>query len=42
MQGRFAFDRLVTFYPFADINRAAADSEAGLTLKPVLLVDGHA
>lgn len=41
MQGRFAFDRLVKFYPFDAINQAAADSEAGVTLKPILLMDGH-
>ncbi|OMG69565.1 NAD(P)-dependent alcohol dehydrogenase [Burkholderia ubonensis] len=41
LQGRFAFDKLVKFYPFADINRAAADSEAGTTLKPILLIDNH-
>ncbi|MGU7779221.1 NAD(P)-dependent alcohol dehydrogenase [Burkholderia sp. PU8-34] len=41
LQGRFAFDKLVKFYPFADINRAAADSEAGATLKPILLIDDH-
>ncbi|MGY4816020.1 NAD(P)-dependent alcohol dehydrogenase [Pseudomonas chlororaphis subsp. piscium] len=41
MQGRFAFDRLVKFYPFNEINQAAADSEAGKTLKPILLIDGY-
>ncbi len=41
MQGRFAFDRLVKLYPFDEINQAAADSEAGVTLKPILLMDGH-
>ncbi|MFZ6047535.1 NAD(P)-dependent alcohol dehydrogenase [Pseudomonas sp. CR3202] len=41
MQGRFAFDRLVKFYPFDEINQAVADSEAGVTLKPILLMDGH-
>lgn len=34
--GRFPIDRLVRFYDFRDINRAAADSEAGITIKPVL------
>lgn len=42
LQGRFAFDKLVTFYPFNDINRAAADSEAGTALKPILLMDSAA
>ncbi len=35
-QGRFPFDRLIKFYDFADINQAAADSETGVTIKPVL------
>ncbi|WP_227698281.1 NAD(P)-dependent alcohol dehydrogenase [Pseudomonas chlororaphis] len=38
-QGHFAFDRLIRFYPFAQINQAAHDSETGLTLKPVILID---
>lgn len=35
-QGRFPFDRLVKFYPFEELNRAMADSESGLTIKPIL------
>jgi len=35
-QGRFPFDRLVTFYDLADVNRAAEDSEHGRVVKPVL------
>jgi aryl-alcohol dehydrogenase len=35
-QGRFPFDRLVRFYPFANINEAARDSLSGDTVKPVL------
>jgi aryl-alcohol dehydrogenase len=35
-QGRFPFDRLITFYPFEDINQAVADMEAGRVVKPVL------
>jgi aryl-alcohol dehydrogenase len=35
-QGRFPFDRMVSFYDFADINKAAEDSEKGKTLKAVL------
>ncbi|KTW08147.1 alcohol dehydrogenase [Sphingomonas sanguinis] len=35
-QGRFPFDRLVKFYDFADINQAVADSESGVTIKPIL------
>jgi aryl-alcohol dehydrogenase len=36
-QGRFPFDRLVTTYPFSEINQAFADSEAGITIKPVVI-----
>ena len=35
-QGRFPFDRLVRFYPFDQINEAIADSESGVTIKPIL------
>ena len=35
-QGRFPFDRMITFYPFDDINRAVEDMEKGLVIKPVL------
>ena len=35
-QGRFPFDRLITFYDLADINQAAADSQSGAAIKPVL------
>lgn len=35
-QGRFPFDRIITFYPFDDINQAVADMEAGKVIKPVL------
>ena len=41
-QGRFPFDRLLTFYPFAEIARAFADAHSGKTIKPVLLMDGDA
>jgi Zn-dependent alcohol dehydrogenase len=27
---------MITFYPLADINRAAQDSTSGATIKPVL------
>jgi len=37
-QGRFPFDRLVKFYDFADINQAVEDSEAGVTIKPILRI----
>jgi aryl-alcohol dehydrogenase len=35
-QGRFAFDRMITFYPFEQINQAVEDSEKGRVLKAVL------
>ncbi len=34
--GKFSFDRLVTFYPFDDINQAGSDSHDGRVIKPVL------
>jgi aryl-alcohol dehydrogenase len=37
--GRFPFDRLVKFYPFAAINRAIADARKGDTIKPVLRIN---
>jgi aryl-alcohol dehydrogenase len=36
MAGRFPVDRMATFYDLADINRAAAESASGQTIKPVL------
>jgi aryl-alcohol dehydrogenase len=36
MAGRFPIERMITFYDLADINRAAAESSAGKTIKPVL------
>jgi aryl-alcohol dehydrogenase len=39
MQGRFPFDRLVTFYDFDEINSAAADSEKGGTIKPIVRIN---
>lgn len=35
-QGRFPFDRLVTFYELDEINQAAHDSESGKVIKPVI------
>jgi len=35
-QGRFPFDRLITFYQFDDINKAVEDMEKGHVIKPVL------
>lgn len=37
-QGKFPFDKLIKFYKFDEINQAAKDSEAGVTLKPVIRV----
>lgn len=34
--GQFPLERMVTFYDLNDINRAAADSESGRAIKPVL------
>jgi len=36
LAGHFPVDRLITFYELADINRAAAESASGKTIKPVL------
>jgi aryl-alcohol dehydrogenase len=35
-QGRFPFDKLITFYPFDEINQAVEDMEQGRVIKPVL------
>jgi aryl-alcohol dehydrogenase len=40
-QGRFPFDRLLTFYPFHDIARAFEDIEAGKVIKPVLMMEAN-
>ena len=34
--GRFPVERMITFYDLADINRAAAESATGKTIKPVI------
>jgi aryl-alcohol dehydrogenase len=36
MQGRFPFDRLISFYPFDQINQAAEDTEHGIAIKPIV------
>jgi aryl-alcohol dehydrogenase len=36
MEGKLPVERMMTFYDLADINHAAADAEAGRTIKPVL------
>jgi aryl-alcohol dehydrogenase len=35
-QGRFPFDRMISYYPFDEINRAVEDMEEGRVMKPVL------
>jgi aryl-alcohol dehydrogenase len=35
-QGRFPFDRMISYYPFDEINRAVEDMEKGRVMKPVL------
>ena len=37
-QGRFPYDRLVTTFPFTDVNAAFAASKSGEAIKPVLLM----
>lgn len=39
-QGRFPFDKLVRFYPFEALNQAMADSESGVTIKPIVRFEG--
>jgi aryl-alcohol dehydrogenase len=34
--GKFPIEKMITFYELADINRAAAESSSGKTIKPVL------
>jgi len=36
MQGMLPIERMITFYPLAEINRAARESNDGTTIKPVL------
>lgn len=36
LQGRFPFDKLCKFYEFDQVNEAMADSERGVTIKPIL------
>jgi aryl-alcohol dehydrogenase len=35
-QGRFPFDKMITYYPFEEINKAVEDMEKGRVVKPVL------
>jgi aryl-alcohol dehydrogenase len=36
MQGRFPFDRLITFYPLSAINQACEDAQTAKAIKPVV------
>ena len=36
IEGKFPIEKMITFYDLADINRAAAESSSGKTIKPVL------
>lgn len=38
-QGRLPFDRMLAYYPFAEIGQAFADAHAGRVIKPVLLME---
>ena len=38
-EGRFPYDELITYYPLADINEAAADSLSGKVIKPIVRFD---
>ena len=38
-QGRFPLERLVRRYPFAEVNRAVDDSDAGEAIKPILMME---
>ena len=40
MDGKLPADRMMTFYPLAEINRAARDSTSGAAIKPVLSMPG--
>lgn len=37
-QGRFPFDKLIKYYDFKDINKAAEDMENGKVIKPILVM----
>jgi aryl-alcohol dehydrogenase len=38
-QGKLPIEKLIEYYPFEDIERAAKDATSGQTIKPVLLFD---
>ena len=35
-QGRFPYDRMLTFYDMEGINQAISDSESGTVVKPIV------
>ena len=41
LQGRFPFDKMLSFYPFESINEAIADQLSGKVIKPVLELRGE-
>jgi aryl-alcohol dehydrogenase len=38
MQDKMPVERMITFYPLAEINRAARESSQGTAIKPLLCV----
>jgi Zn-dependent alcohol dehydrogenase len=34
--GHSLFDRMITYYPFEEVNKAVEEMEKGLVVKPVL------
>jgi len=40
MAGKFPIEKMITFYDFADIERAAKELAAGTAIKPVLRMSG--
>ena len=38
-EGRFPFDRLISFYPLERINEAFQDADSGVAIKPVILFE---
>ncbi len=40
LAGRLPVERMVTFYPFEEINQAVTDMLSGKTIKPVLRMAG--
>jgi aryl-alcohol dehydrogenase len=41
-EGKFAFDRMLRFYAFDEINRALAEARSGAAIKPVLRIPAAA